>query len=120
MTYDKTSKKKILAYAEQYGRSKAISKFNIARETLYTWIRESQPGYVKPERKAFFRKLNPKDLENYVLQNPELTCEQIGLHFGVSSTAVNNALHKLGFSFKKRNFSTKSEMKPSEQNIKKK
>ena len=119
MTYDKTTKKKILAYTETHSRSETIRKFDIARQTLYTWIRESKPDYVKPVRKTFFRKVDPELLKGYVTQNPNLTCDQIGVHFDVSGTAINNALHKLGFSFKKRSFSTQSATKKSVKHIKK-
>ncbi|WP_407350372.1 IS630 transposase-related protein [Lactococcus garvieae] len=120
MTYDKTTKKKILSYGAGHTASEAIVKFDISRGTFYRWLKESQEGYVKPKRKPFFRKLDPEKLKQYVLENPNLTGEQIGIKFGTSGTAVIKALHKLNFSFKKRSFSTENEMNRSEQNTKKK
>lgn len=119
MTYDKTSKNKILTYAKKYTKTSAIKKFDISRSTLYAWLKELEPDYIKPERKSFFRKVDPELLEIYVQENPNMTCEQIGQYFDVSGTAINKALEKLGFSFKKRNFSTKNVMKNKEKNTKK-
>ena len=119
MTYDKTTKNKILAYATAHNISAASVKFELSRSTIQKWFKESQPNYVKAERKPFFHKLDPQLLESYVLEHPHLTCFQYGEYFGVSAVAIFNALRKLGFSFKKRNFSTKNEMKLNEQNIKK-
>jgi transposase len=119
MTYDKTTKKKILKYADENGARAAIKKFSISSATLYVWKREQEPDYIKPERKAFHRKMDPEALRIYVLENPDLTCEQFGLHFGVSYVAVYKVLKKLGFSFKKRTFFTENEMRPRESNTKK-
>jgi len=120
MTYDKTTKKKILAYSKEHGPCAAIKKFSISSATLYVWIKQESPDYVKPPRKQFFHKLNPIEVQAYVEKNPNLTCAQIGLHFGASDVAVLNCLKKLGFSFKKRSFSTLNETKKNEPNIKKK
>jgi transposase len=108
MTYDKTSKKKILKYAEEHGHRAAIKKFSISSATLYIWIDQMRPDYVKPTRKSFFHKLNPDEVKRYVQQAPDSTLAQIGAHFGASSVAVYNCLKKLGFSFKERSFSTKN------------
>lgn len=120
MTYDKTTKKKIMTYAHENGFANAIKKFSVSSATLAAWHKQEQPGYVKPARKKFFRKLNPDLLKVYVEENPDLTCAQYGQHFDVSDVAVLKCLHKLGFSFKKRTFSTKNEMKKNEPTIKKK
>lgn len=47
MTYDKTTKKKVLSYGEQHNASAAILKFDISRGTYYKWIKESKDDYVK-------------------------------------------------------------------------
>ncbi|MDR1606754.1 MAG: transposase [Streptococcaceae bacterium] len=120
MTYDKTSKKKILKYARETSRAAAIERFKISSQTLYAWIKAETPDYVKPKRKQFFRKLGPKQLKIYVLENPNQTCAQIGQHFGVSDVAVLKSLRKLGFSFKKRNYSILNEMKQSERSTERK
>lgn len=119
MTYDITSKNKIIRYAKTHTNQAAIKKFDISSATLYAWLKELESGYIKPERKQFFRKVDPELLEIYVNENPNLTCEQIAQHFGVSATAINNALKKLGFTFKKRNFSIKNEMNIYVKNTKK-
>jgi transposase len=111
MTYDKTSRKKILQYARENSRAEAIERFKISSQTLYAWLKAEEVDYVKPERKQFFRKLDPEQLKAYVMENPNQTCAQIGQHFGVSDVAVLKALRKLGFSFKKRNYSILNEMK---------
>lgn len=118
MTYDKTSRKKILNYAEIHGVRPALKKFEISSATYYVWKAQEAPDYVKPPRKPFFRKMDPAELQAYVEANPDLTCAQIGLHFKVSDVSVFHALRKLGFSFKKRSFSIKSVTKKNGQNIK--
>jgi transposase len=69
---------------------------------------------VKPPRKAFFHKLDPQKVQDFVEKNPDFTCEQVGLHFGASAVAVYKCLKKLGFSFKKRSFSMQNETKNNE------
>ena len=120
MTYDKTTKKKILQYATKHGHRTAIKKFQISSATLYVWFKQSEPDYVKPERKAFFHKLNPEEIKKFVKQHPDCTLAQIGSKYGASEVAVYNCLKKLGFSFKKRNFSIKNEMSKSVPHTKKK
>jgi transposase len=119
MTYDKTTQAKILAHAQATTISEAAQKFSVSRLSIYRWRTELEADYVKPERKAFFHKLNPTEVKAYVESNPNQTCAQIGEHFGASDVGVLKCLKKLGFSFKKRSFSTQNEMKPNEQNIKK-
>lgn len=120
MTYDKTIKKKILQYARNHGHRAAIKKFEISSATLYVWFKQSEPDYVKPKRKAFFHKLNPEEVKNFVQDHPDSTLAQIGLKYGASEVAVYNCLKKLGFSFKKRSFYTKNEMSKNVPNTKKK
>lgn len=121
MTYDKTTKKKIMAYAEEHTASAAIEKFDISRSTFYSWKKEMAEGYIKPERKAFYRKLNPEEVYQFVQKNPELTTAEIADHFGnVTSEAVRICLRKLGFSFKKRSFSIRKEMNKNDKNTLKK
>jgi len=120
MTYDKTTRKKILAHAESHGVRATLRKFDVNSQTYYAWKKQEAEGYVKPERKSFYRKMNPLELKSYVEENPNQTLVQIGEYFGVSDVAVLKALQKLGFSFKKRNFSTPNEMKQKERLIKNK
>lgn len=120
MTYDTTTKRKILSHAQTHCVSEAAQKFSVSRLSIYRWRAELEEGYIKPQRKPFFHKLNPSELKAYVENNPNQTCAQMGEKFDVSDVAVLKCLKKMGFSFKKRSFSIEKEMNRSEQNTKKK
>lgn len=55
-------KKKILAYNTEFGPVAAIGKYTILSATYYIWKRDLDTDYIKPERKIFFRKLDPEQL----------------------------------------------------------
>ena len=101
MAYDKTSKKKILAYAKEHSNRQAIIKFSISSATFYKWIKEAETGYVKPKQ-VRKKKIDQEKLKEYTLENPHLTTQEIANHFGnvVSSETIRRNLHQLGFSYK--------------------
>lgn len=99
MTYDKTSRNKIMAHSRTHRFSETIQKFEVDRKTLMKWFKQEQEGYTKPERQSFYRKMNPELLRLEVLENPDCTLAQLGRQFEVSESAVYKALIKLGFSF---------------------
>ena len=96
--------------------SETCRLYGISRDTLYRWLRlQSQHGTPQdPPSKKYYRKLDPVKLEEYVLSNQHMMLKDYARHFGVSSSAIGDALRRLGITRKKRLTCIRKEMRRSE------
>jgi transposase len=99
-----------------------INMFGISESTLYRWIKRSYLDILAPTPNEIRqnRKIIPGLLEDYIKRNPNATLNDIAKHFDCKSSSVYMRIKKLNYSYKKKTFSTKKEMKKKELSSKKK
>lgn len=105
-----------------YSATEVSELFHVCRQTVYTWVSLEKEGDLLP--KTNFQKGHShkfKDLtvvKSYVDAHSDQTQKEMAEHFGVSSSTIARALHKLGYTRKKRVKPTQNDVKKSEMNSK--
>lgn len=86
-----------------------VSKSFVSR--LLKRYRETKT--IEPKKPVSTRpfKLNYNEVKKYIDKNPDKTLKEIGKEFNTSHVAIFYILKKIGYSYKKRDFYTKKEMK---------
>lgn len=112
--YSLDLRKRVIKYLRDGNSVKTTSKvFEISMRTIFNWKKLSRINNLKPKNNKIRRpqKINQEALELYINNNPEQTLEQIAKYFKVSIPAIYYHIKKLNFTYKKKNFSIKKEMK---------
>jgi transposase len=113
-------RKKVIEYIKKRNSQKSASKiFGIHKNTINRWcIRYKTEGILAPKiRLGFKSKVNKKELEEFVKNNPNTKLSEAGIKFGISAWQVGRILKKLGFSYKKKPSPMWKQVKKSESNI---
>ena len=98
-------RKKVISYLEKgHSQASCAIVFDLHNSTVGRWWRRYvHEGHVNPRaRPGRHAIVAPKALVEYLQKFPNQTAKEIGIHFGVSGTAILKRLHKLGFSYKKK------------------
>jgi len=99
-----------------------VEMFDISRSTVYRWIKRSYLGILQPTPNINKspKKIIPNLLEDYIKQNPNKTLDEIAQYFQVKAPSIYYRIKKLNYTYKKKTFSTKKEMRKNEKNLLKK
>ncbi len=93
--------------------------FGIHPNTISKWnVRKLKEGHFEAKRRLGKKsKVSTKELEEFVINNPDTNLKEIGAKFKISSWHSSRLLKKLGFSYKKKPFPTWKQAKNDELNI---
>ncbi len=101
MSYSLDLRQKVIDYAESGGKiAKAAKLFGIGRASIYRWLDREYLEATKVKNRQ--RKLDRKELEKDIKENPEVKLKLITEKFGISTTAIWGALKKIKITRKKR------------------
>ena len=84
--------------------------FNVGTPALGRWKKmlEEQGDFQDILRRKYFRKIDPKKLEEYLMEHPDAYLKETAAVFACSIAAVSKALKSMGYTKKKRASHTKS------------
>jgi len=95
------------------GRSPLQQKYLFGgRASIYRWLERKKLEATKVNHRH--RKLDWKELEKYIKENPEVKLKLVAEKFGVSTTAIWTTLKKMKITRKKKNFVIKKEIEKKE------
>ena len=87
MTYSLDVRQKVIYYIESGGKiAEAAKVFGIGRASIYRWLEREKLEATKVKHRH--RKLDWKELEKYIKENPEVKLKLIAEKFRVSRTAI--------------------------------
>ncbi len=113
MTYSLDFRQKVIDYIESGGKITTATKvFGIGRASIYRWLERKELEATKVKHRH--RKLDWKELEKYIQQNPDVKLKLIAEKFGVSTTAIWAALKKMKITRKKNSFVIKKGIEKKE------
>ena len=103
--YSLDLRERVVAYVQAGGdRKQACQIFQIGRDTLYRWLRQSQTeGSLAPRPRGKYapRKLDDVVLAQYIAKHPDATLAELGEAFAVSAVAMWKAYRRLHITRKK-------------------
>lgn len=103
--YSLDLRERVVAYVQAGGdRKQACQIFQIGRDTLYRWLRQSQTeGSLAPRRRGKYapRKLDDVVVAQYIAKHPDATLAELGEEFAVSAVAIWKACRPLQITRKK-------------------
>lgn len=118
MAYDLDLRIKVIDFIESGGGiTKASKIFKVGRATIYRWLGREELGATKVETRQ--RKINRKELEEDVKNNPDMLLKERAKKFGVTPASLCYQFKKMKVTKKKNSYFIKREMPKSEQNIRK-
>ena len=115
-------REKVIEYINKGNSQKSASEiFAIHKNTINRWwIRYKTEGmFAARIRLGLKSKVNKKELEEFVRNNPDTTLSRAGIKFGITAWQVGRILKKLGFSYKKKPSPMWRQAKKSVERIKK-
>jgi putative transposase len=87
MTYDLDLRLKVIDFIESGGRiTKASKIFKVDRATIYRWLSREELAATKVENRQ--RKINIKELEQDMKNNPDMLLKERAKKFGVTSAPL--------------------------------
>ncbi|MDE5076008.1 MAG: IS630 transposase-related protein [Trichodesmium sp. St5_bin2_1] len=114
MPYSLDLRQKVINFIEKGGTiTEAAHTFGIGRASIYRWL--SRPQLEATKVKSRRRKLDWKELEKDVKENPESKLSDRAKKFGVNPTAIFYALKKMKITRKKNKFVIDKEVKEIEE-----
>ena len=114
MPYSLDLRQKVMNFIEKGGTiTEAAHTFGIGRASIYRWL--SRPQLEATKLKSRRRKLDWKELEKDVKENPESKLSDRAKKFGVNPTAIFYALKKMKITRKKNKFVIDKEVKEIEE-----
>lgn len=112
--YSLDLRKKVMNFIHSGGKKTEASKlFNVARDTIYRWIRQyKKTGNVHPNTKSIRKgyKLDHDAVVEYILKNPNTTQVEVAKVFGTYQGVIRHICLKYKITRKKRHLSTKKGM----------
>jgi len=107
--YDKTFKERALElYNETKSYAVVTEAFKISKGTLHKWIREGAHPHGNIGNKHA-QKLDEVAFCEYVDKNPNTTQQELSDKFGISRSAIGEALKRLGYTYKKNKYLQRSQ-----------
>jgi putative transposase len=117
MAYDLDLRLKVIDFIESGGGiTKASRTFRVGRATIYRWLGREELAATKVETRQ--RKINIKELEEDVKNNPDILLKERAKKFGVTPASLCYQFKKMKIT-RKNSYFIKREMAKSEQNIRK-
>jgi transposase len=116
--YSDDLRERVIGFIEGGGsQSEAVERFRVSRPSIVRWLQRKRTiGAISAQpqgRKRGSSCIDGAAVKAYISEHPEQTLQEIGNHFGVSGVAIWKRLRQLGYTFKKRLFSTKNAAKKS-------
>jgi putative transposase len=116
--YSEDLRKRVMGFLKNGGsKAEAVRRFAVSKGSVARWekrLRETGKVAAHTQgRKRGVSKVAAAALQDYVTAHPDQNLIEIGEHFGVSSVMIWKRLKQIGFTFKKRAFSTRSAAKKS-------
>ena len=94
MSYSLDLRKKVLKYIELgHSQSEASKLFGVSRRTIYSWL--NRQNLKSSPRKFWQSKIDKKQLQKYVLANPDLLLREYAAQFNVTVNAISLAFRSL-------------------------
>ncbi len=84
-------------------KSKTAEVFNIAKQTLYSWISlQKEHKLLEVKQYTSIRsKLNDNDVKEFIDMHPDWYFYEIAKHFNTSDESIRRAFKRIGYSVKK-------------------
>lgn len=121
MKYSKEIKElAVLKYKEWEDKKILCKFFKICSKTLETWIqREQNMGFIEDKRKnnGSRKRFSNEDLKEFYNSNQNATLEDWWRKFNVTAQAIKKRLKQMNYSYKKKTWNTKKEMKKKGENF---
>jgi putative transposase len=118
MAYDLDLRLKVIEFIESGGGiTKASKIFKVGRATIYRWLGREELAATKVENRQ--GKINIKELEEDVKNNPDMPLKERAKKFGVTPASLCYQFKKMKITRKKNSYFIKREMLKNEQNIRK-
>jgi transposase len=113
MAHSKDLREKVLKYRKTHTLWDTKRTFDVSIETIRVWERlQKENGDVaKRPLQRSFKKIDPEQLAEYILEYPDSYLYEIAEHFNCSATAIHYALEKQHITLKKLKFSIVKQMK---------
>ncbi|AGF53285.1 transposase [Synechocystis sp. PCC 6803] len=100
MAYDLDLRIKVIVFIESGGGiTKASKTFRVGRATVYRWLGREELAATKVENRQ--RKINRKELEEDVKNNPDMLLKERAKKFGVTSASLSYQFKKMKITRKK-------------------
>jgi transposase len=118
--YSLDLRERVVEYIKQGASYKeASARFEISISALGRWYRryKKEGSYEARKRPGAKRRIELKELEEYVQNNPDSKTKELAKRFGVSIYTISYWLNKLGFSYKKKPLPIWKQVKRKEMNI---
>jgi len=94
MSYSIDLRERVIAFVNQGGRkTDAVRIFDVGRRTIYNWLRRT--NLAPSDRGPCDRKLDKDELAAHVDAHPDALLRERAAHFGVATSTVWTALHKM-------------------------
>jgi transposase len=106
MAYSTDFRERVLQHCDEGETATRTAKlFKISRNTIKEWqdLRAQTGSLQKPPLTRTFKKLDPQKLKEFFDTNPDALQREAAEVFGVAKTAIQKALHKIGYT-RKKNF----------------
>lgn len=124
MSYSLDLRERVIAFIEQGGKKVDASVlFNVSRPTIDRWAQlKQETGSLEdsPLAPRSWRKINPDLLLSYIDESPDKILDDYADLFNVSNSGIWRALDRNNFTRKKRQISTKNDVRKNDPNIVKK
>jgi transposase len=106
MAYSTDLREKALKHRENHTYDETVSTFGVSVSAIIDWekLMEETGSLEKRPLNRTFKKIDPVELAEFVLANPDAYLHEIGEYFGCSATAVFYALENQHITLKKLKF----------------
>jgi transposase len=115
--YSLDLRKKVLNFIKKgHSKKKASEIFGITARTIFNWSKRQEEGKLQASKNTNRKpkKIDPKELQKFIEEHPEMTILQIANHFGVWYQTIYYRIQKLGFVYKKKPSYTRKKTRSSE------
>lgn len=121
MAYSIDLRKKVINYRKTHTLRETHEIFGVSKNTIMDWERlyKEKGNFEKRSLNRTFKKIDPVELAEYIIQNPDHYLSEIGKYFDCSATAVYYALENQKITLKKLKFVIVKQMKKNEKLSKK-
>jgi len=122
--YNNNFRQKVINYLnsdQKPSKSEVIKIFQIARQTLYDWIKLDKQGKlfeITPKQNGCKSKVDLDELKKYVDEHPDEYYHEIAEHFSVGDEQIRLLVkNKLGYTSKKNKQSIEKQTKKLKKNL---
>ena len=103
MAYSLDLRKKVMKYREKHSLRKTRETFGISVSTISDWekLQEENGSLDKRSLKRTFKKIDPVELAEIIVEQPDIYLRELADHFNCTETAVFYALENQNITLKK-------------------